>query len=94
MTIVGATLGLVLGFFQLILLARIVMDWATLFAGQPAHGSFRAQITLALYKITEPVLAPVRRLIPPLRMGGVGIDLSIILVFIALVVLRSIVTRL
>lgn len=93
MTIVGATLGLLIGLFQLILLGRIVMDWATLLAGQPAQGSVRARVTLALYKITEPVLAPVRRLIPPLRVGGVGIDLSIILVFVALIVLRSIVTR-
>jgi YggT family protein len=39
-----------------------------------------------LYQLTEPVLDPVRRLIPPL--GGM-IDISMIVVFFALVVLQQ-----
>jgi len=37
-----------------------------------------------LDRVTEPVLAPVRRVLPPLRMGGIGIDLSIIVVLLVL----------
>jgi YggT family protein len=94
MTVIGRTLGLVLGLAQLVLLMRLVVDWGALLAGPPAHGSIRARAAQALYAVTEPVLAPVRRLLPPLRFGGVGIDLSFILVFVVLSVLRSIVSGL
>ncbi|MCW2610374.1 MAG: YggT family protein [Actinomycetota bacterium] len=94
MTVVGTVLGALLGLAQLVLVARVVVDWAALLAGPPAYGGIRARIAAGLYAVTEPVLAPVRRLLPPLRMGGVGIDLSFILVFIAISVLRSVVGRL
>jgi len=94
MTMIGAILGTALGVLQLILLARVVMDWAVILAGPPAHGSVRAKVTAGLYTITEPLLAPVRKVIPPLRMGGVGIDLSFIVVLVAVSILRSLVTRL
>ena len=32
--------------------------------------------------VTEPVLRPVRRILPPIRAGGMGIDLSIIIVIL------------
>jgi YggT family protein len=40
---------------------------------------------------TEPILAPVRRVIPPLRVGGTAIDLSYIVVFLAIVLLRRLI---
>ena len=94
MTIVGAVLGAVLGIAQLILLARVVLDWAVVLAGPPVPGGARDRLTQALYRMTEPVLAPLRRVIPPLRVGGVGIDLSVILLFLLISVLRSIVSGL
>jgi YggT family protein len=39
--------------------------------------------------VTEPVLRPLRALIPPIRAGGVGLDLSIIIAFVILAVLRT-----
>ncbi len=39
--------------------------------------------------VTEPVLRPLRRMIPLVRFGNVGIDFSIIAVFIGLMILRS-----
>jgi YggT family protein len=93
-TIVGSTLGALLGIAQLVLLARVVLDWATLLAGPPAYDSVRAKATQAVHAITEPVLAPVRRLIPPLRVGSVGIDLAFVIVFILVSVVRSLVSQL
>jgi YggT family protein len=94
MTIVGAVLGAALGILQIILVARIVLDWAVILAGPPAYGSLRAKLTSVIYRLTEPLLAPVRRFIPPLRMGGVAIDLSFIVVLVVISILRSFVTRL
>ena len=39
--------------------------------------------------VTEPVLKPLRALIPPVRAGGMGLDLSMIVAFVILFVLRQ-----
>ena len=39
-----------------------------------------------LSAICEPVLRPVRRIIPPVRVGGVGLDLSVMIVFLVVLV--------
>ncbi|WP_433202853.1 YggT family protein [Dactylosporangium sp. CS-047395] len=80
--------------FQLLLVARAVLDWSAVLAGTPAPGGVRAQVTRAVWAVTEPVLAPVRRALPPLRFGGVGIDLAFIIVFLGIILLRAILGRL
>jgi len=54
----------------------------------PYSGPFRTVLDL-LEDVTEPVLRPLRALIPPIRAGGVGLDLSIIIAFVILAVLRQ-----
>ena len=90
MSTIGALLGLVLTLFWWVLIARVVLDWSVVLAGPPAWGGFRAKAINVVTRITEPVLAPVRRVVPPLSVGGVSIDLAFILVFIAIAVLRQI----
>ncbi len=72
---------------QLYLLAifgRIVLSW---FPTSP--GGAVAGISSFLFAITEPLLGPLRRVIPPVGMGGMALDLSpLIVVFgIQLIVL-------
>jgi YggT family protein len=91
---VGALLGLVslaLLLFQLLLVARAILDWTVALAGPSAAGSVRSRLSAGVRALTEPVLAPVRRVIPPLRAGGVGIDLSFIVVFVAVVLIRALI---
>jgi YggT family protein len=90
----GALLALVsfgLLLVQLLLVVRVIMDWTMVLAGPSAAGSFRRRLTTGVTAITEPILAPVRRVIPPLRLGGMSIDLAFIIVFFAIVLLRSII---
>ena len=61
--------------YLLAIFARIVVSW---FPVQP--GTTFASVVSFLYTITEPVLGPLRRAIPALRMGGMGLDLSPIIV--------------
>jgi YggT family protein len=75
--------------FQLLLVARALLDWSVALAGPSATGSFRYRATSVVTALTEPVLAPVRRLVPPLRVGGTAIDLAFIIVFLAIVLLRT-----
>jgi YggT family protein len=48
----------------------------------PTPGTTYAQIFDAFVRVTEPVLAPVRGMIPPMRMGAASLDLSPIVVFL------------
>jgi len=68
--------------YLLVLLVRIVMSWFPLEPGGPG-----AQVYGVLFSLTEPVLGPLRRLIPPVRMGAMALDLSPIIVFIGIQVL-------
>jgi uncharacterized protein YggT (Ycf19 family) len=68
-----------------VLFVRIILTW---FPTDP--WSSLGRFERALGRVTDPVLAPFRRLLPPLRVGGGAIDLSPIVVLVALEVLVSI----
>ena len=82
-------LCVILTIYTIILFVRVLVSWAYLFGFRPPiSGPLRTIIDL-LEDVTEPVLRPLRALIPPIRAGGVGLDLSIIIAFVILTVLRS-----
>lgn len=87
MAVVGSIIELVTWLYIVLLLARLVADWVQMFA----HSwSPRGPILVALelvYSLTDPPLRLLRRLIPPLRMGGMALDLSILLVLLICYVL-------
>ena len=68
-----------------VLFARILLSW---FPIQP--GTALATVHRILYDLTEPVLAPVRGLIPPIGGSGMAFDLSPIVVFVGLSILRGV----
>jgi YggT family protein len=86
----AAVLGLValaLLLFELLLIARVVVDWVGVLA--PASGYRLSSARRVTHGLTEPVVAPVRRVLPPLRLGGMSVDLAFTVVFLAVVVLRA-----
>lgn len=56
--------------FVYALIARAVLSWF------PAPTGLVSQFASFVHTITEPVLAPMRRVIPPLRIGGGMLDLT------------------
>jgi YggT family protein len=70
--------------FLVCLFVRIALSWFPL-----APGGVMASIYRVLYRITEPVLGPVRAVIPPLPMGGMSLDLSPIIVIIVIYILLN-----
>ena len=75
-----------LNLYLILLFARIILSW---FPVSP--GGAMAQIFSFLYTVTEPVLGPVRRAIPPVGMGGMGFDLSPIIVIFGVQILERVV---
>ena len=73
----------------ILLFVRVILSWAELLGfRRPYSGPLRTALDL-LDDVTDPVLRPLRALIPPLRAGTVGLDLSVLIAFVILFVLRS-----
>ena len=66
--------------YWVILLIRILSTWFP----APAPGSPLRRVLDVTYALTEPVLSPLRKVLPPVRMGMVGLDLSPIIAFVIL----------
>ena len=79
-------IGGLLYLFLLVLFAYSILSWLT-FSGRLAYDSPVFKIQRVLASICEPVLRPIRRLIPPVQVGGVGLDLSVLIVFLVIEVL-------
>jgi YggT family protein len=93
MSAIGSLLGLLLLLFELVLIARVVVDWVAVASRGPEPGWRRHAVRIT-HAATEPVLAPVRRVLPPIRAGGIGIDIAFIVVFVLVLILRTVVVGL
>lgn len=89
----GLTLYVILYLFIALLWIRFVVDWVQVFARQWEP---RGPLLVALegvYSATDPPIMALRRVVPPLRIGSVALDLSFILVLVtAWLLLRVVAT--
>ncbi|MFR9805885.1 YggT family protein [Pseudonocardia sp. RS010] len=85
---IASLLGLLLVLFQLVLLARVVVDWIGVLS-PGSGGSALYQARRVTHGITEPVIAPVRRVVRPVNLGGISLDLAFIIVFFGVLILRT-----
>jgi YggT family protein len=69
--------------YLIVIFGRIILSWFPLAPDSPM-----ATVFGFLYSITEPVLGPIRRVIPPLGMGGMGLDLSPLIVIFGIQILQ------
>ncbi|KQV73464.1 hypothetical protein ASC64_18660 [Nocardioides sp. Root122] len=91
MQIIGQTLYIILFVFIGLLWVRFVVDWVQVFARQWEP---RGPLLVALegvYSATDPPIVALRRVIPPLRIGSVALDLSFLLVMVAAWLLLNVV---
>ncbi|WP_405741102.1 YggT family protein [Streptomyces sp. NBC_01525] len=94
MSVFGQVIYIALYCFLIVLIFRLVMDYVFQFARSWQPGKAMVVILEAAYTITDPPLKLLRRVIPPLRLGGVALDLSffvlMIIVYILITVVRSV----
>ena len=89
MRTVGYIIEVVLQIFILLLFVRLIVDWIQMFARSwVPHGPVLVVLE-GVYTITDPPVKALRRVIPPLRLGGVAIDLSFIAVLLICYILLS-----
>lgn len=77
-----------------VLIGRLVIDWIQVFARDWRPRGVLAVICEAIYTVTDPPLRALRKVIPPIRLGSVALDLSFIVLIIALSLLVSLLTQL
>lgn len=78
-----------LSLFKLALFARVIIDYIRMFARNWRPNSFFIAIFEFIYSITDKPMRFVQRFIPPLRIGGVSLDLSFIVLLIAINVAQT-----
>ncbi len=83
-------LCVLLSVYWIILLTRIILSWAISLGWRPPYSGPLRTILDLIDAVTDPVLRPLRALMPPIRAGGVGLDLSPLIAFVILFVLRSV----
>jgi YggT family protein len=83
MSIVGQVLYGALVFFIALLWIRFIVDWVQVFARRwEPHGPL-VVVLEGVYTATDPPIRALRRVIPPLRIGTVALDLSFLIVMVA-----------
>ena len=80
--------------FLILLFARFVVDWVMVLARSWRPQGLVAAGLEVVYSTTDPPLKAVRKVIPPLNLGSIRLDLGFMVLLIAVVVLRSIVRNL
>ncbi|HEX2368589.1 MAG TPA: YggT family protein [Acidimicrobiia bacterium] len=70
--------------YSLVVLARIVLSFFDVPSDHPV-----GRVRHALSLVVDPVLRPIRAVLPPVRLGSVGLDLSPLILFLAISLLRS-----
>ncbi|HEY2042467.1 MAG TPA: YggT family protein [Jatrophihabitans sp.] len=86
-----AALGLVLLVYYLLVIARLIVETTRSFARSWRPAGVAAVGLEVVYVATDPPMKLLRKLIPPIQLGGMSFDLSALVLLIVLIVARSIV---
>ncbi|MFN8096799.1 MAG: YggT family protein [Dermatophilaceae bacterium] len=76
--------------YFVILILRLVLDWVQVFARDWRPRGPVLVGAEAVYTVTDPPIKALRRVIPPVRLGSVAIDLSFLVLMLAISILLSI----
>jgi YggT family protein len=90
MSTVLEVLAFVVFLYLLVLVGRVVFDWIRMFARDWRPRGPVLLVAEPVYTLTEPPLRALRKVIPPLRLGGVSLDLSFMVLFVAVYILYAV----
>ncbi|UJP38777.1 YggT family protein [Cellulomonas palmilytica] len=90
MAVVFQLLTFVVFVFFLFLLVRLVLDWVMFFARQWRPRGVALVVAEATYTVTDPPLRALRRVLPPLTLGPVRLDLAFLVLFLLCSILLSV----
>lgn len=86
---VGQILAFLLNLYFFVLIGRLIFDWVQVFARDWRPKGPVLVLANGIYSLTDPPLRALRRVIPPLRLGGVALDLGFLVLIIAVGIARG-----
>ena len=81
MGLIRSLLHFVVLIFFVLLIGRLVVDWIQVFARDWRPRGVTLVLAEAVYSATDPPLKALRRVVPPLRLGQVQLDLAFMILF-------------
>lgn len=90
-SVVATIVYIALLIFWLFMLARLVLDLVRLFARSWRPQGAGLVVAEAVFAVTDPPIKFVRRLVPPLRLGSVALDLAWTIVALLILILMTVV---
>ena len=87
--IIRSILYFIVLIFFIFLIGRLILDWIQVFARDWRPRGIMLVIAEAVYSVTDPPLKALRRVLPPLTIGQVQIDLAFIVIFLIVSLLLS-----
>lgn len=74
-----------------LLWVRFVVDWVQVFARSWQPRGVLLVLLEGVYSVTDPPIKALRKVIPPLRLGGMALDLSFLIVLLGAYLLNDLV---
>ncbi|HEV7172192.1 YggT family protein [Pedococcus sp.] len=88
---IGSVLRFALFLFFVVLLGRLVLDWVQAFARDWRPRGVLLVVAEVIYTVTDPPLKALRRLIPPLSIGNLRLDLGFLVLMLATTFLMQVI---
>ena len=92
--LIGFVIYYVINVYVFILVLRVVLDWVQILARDWRPRGIILVLANLIYALTDPPVRFFGRLIPPLRIGGLALDMGFLVLFILLFGLQWLVVRL
>ncbi|HKJ11942.1 MAG TPA: YggT family protein [Ornithinimicrobium sp.] len=90
---VSQILGFALYLYFIVLIGRLIFDWIQVFSRDWRPSGVILVVAEFIYSLTDPPLRALRRVIPPLRLGGVALDLAFLVLIIGVSFARILVSQ-
>ncbi len=91
MQTVGYVVYMALQIYIWVLLGRMLISWIPMFAPQWRPKGLIASLFEIIYTLTDPPIKALRKVIPPLNLGGMSLDLAFMAVIVLIVVAQRVI---
>ena len=93
MALFGAIIYALVGLYSLLVIVRIIIEMVQAFSKQFDPPHWFIMVAEPIFRMTDPPVNALRKLIPPLRLGGsgVGLDVSVIVLFFILMLIQMLI---
>ncbi len=90
--VVGSILDFLLYIFFALLIGRLILDWIQVFARDWRPRGAMLVIAETVYSVTDPPLKALRKVIPPLTLGAIRVDLAFLVLMLGVSILMGLIS--